>query len=119
MDSWMNFIFELGVLCFFGFLYYFFQKRRIIRVDTEEIFFQINEIIYDLNNYLDGKESEESYQKLNNLTKDLEKILDNTNIEDVIKFTLGNDFDYVPSDIKKKLLDIKIRLDFYKKDESN
>lgn len=36
-DFWMNFAIEIGFLSFLGVLYYFWQKRRIIRFEENKV----------------------------------------------------------------------------------
>ena len=75
MSSFYSILIDLGVLCFFGLLFYWYQKRRIIRNSTYEIQVGLQKLIYDLHNYLDQKESEEYYQELNTYTEKLEQLI--------------------------------------------
>jgi hypothetical protein len=80
MDTVYSILIDLGVLCFFGFLFYLFQKRRIIRNSTYEIQVGLQKFIYDLHSYLDQKESEDYYQELNNFAQVCEEVLESPNI---------------------------------------
>ena len=41
MSIWLNILIDIGVLAFIGLLYYFYQKRRIIRVSHETILYDL------------------------------------------------------------------------------
>lgn len=62
MGSLLGILFELLLLAAFGFLYYLFQKRRIIRIDKIEIF----EIISDLAEEYKTNEFVQKLQVANN-----------------------------------------------------
>jgi hypothetical protein len=112
MDDWLNIAVELSILCFFGFLYYIFQKKRIIRLDTHEVFIIVDELVYELNQYLDGREKENEYTELNQLTIELEEIFKEASIEK-LKNLMSKDQPKLPQAINNKIIDLKKRLDFY------
>ncbi len=113
MDSWLNILFEMGVLLFFGLLYYVFAKRRIIHHDTSEIFFKLDKTIVELHEYLDGKEQEPTYEKLNNWVLRLEKSLESKSLIEIIEL-----FEAVPPGLPEKteqdVSELKLQIDFHK-----
>jgi hypothetical protein len=80
MENFYAILIDLAVLAFFGFLFYLFQKRRIIRSSTYEIQDKLQKFIFDLHSYLDGKNDEMFYQELNSYAERLETLLNNPDI---------------------------------------
>ena len=75
MTSFYSILIDLGVLAFFGLLFYYFQRRRIIKHSKYEIRELLQKFIFDLHVYLDDKQRESDYKKLNQYAEDLEKLL--------------------------------------------
>lgn len=67
MNIWWNILIELGGLAVLGFLYYIFQKRRIIRRSHLSILEDLEHFRFDLNNYI------EKQKNLNNHTAELQQ----------------------------------------------
>lgn len=80
MENVYPILIDIGVLGFFGFLFYFFQKRRIIRNSTYEIQHRLQKVIFDLHTFLDGKNEQVFYSELNAYAETLEKIISSDNI---------------------------------------
>ncbi len=57
MNTFYSILVDLGVLGFFGFLYYWWQKRRIIRASVYEVRENVQEFLYDLHSYLEKNKS--------------------------------------------------------------
>lgn len=111
-DTWFNLIIEMGVLAFLGLLYYFYQKRKIIRFDKEEIFELVGEVTYELNHFLEEKKEEAFYNTLNIFCTQLEECSENSSIQqlhEILKELPSN----IPEKIKIKVQEIKIRLEFH------
>ena len=113
MDSWWNVLVEAAVLVFFGLLYYFWQKRRIISRDTIEVFEKVHQLTLTLNSYLDGKENESYYQRLNDFTTQLELALKEESIDQIIE-AMKMDQGQLTEDITKQITEINHHLDFYR-----
>lgn len=73
MSGVYSILIDLGVLGAFGFLYYWLQKRRIIKASTLEIQERIQELLYDLHSYLEKHKSASFYSELDNYAVELER----------------------------------------------
>ncbi|MBC75446.1 MAG: hypothetical protein CME64_05460 [Halobacteriovoraceae bacterium] len=73
MDNFYSILIDIVVLGFFGLLYYTWQKGRIIKASKAQIKAEISDLIYELHEYLDGKEQTSEYQELNSFALALEK----------------------------------------------
>ena len=80
MESAYPILIDLGVLGFFGFLFYFLQRRKILRNSTYEIKNRLQKLIFDLHVYLDGKNEQVFYSELNTYALTLESTLKSENI---------------------------------------
>lgn len=82
MQDFYSILIDLGVLSFFGFLFYFLQRRRILKHSSYEIREQLQKFIFDLHVFLDDKQNESFYQELDEFAQKLEMILPDQNILD-------------------------------------
>ncbi|MBT4792382.1 MAG: hypothetical protein HON90_12495 [Halobacteriovoraceae bacterium] len=90
MDTWLGLIFEIAILAFIGFLYYLYQKKRIIHHDCDEIFLKLEQLIYNIHCYIDTQDEIKMVQ-LNSYVEQLEKIRESQMLEDLITFTKTNE----------------------------
>lgn len=72
MSSIYSILIDLGVLGFFGLLYYWWQKRRIIRASVYEVKESVQEFLYDLHSYLEKNKSAKEYSLLDDYARNLE-----------------------------------------------
>jgi len=84
VDGWLGIGIDLGVLAFFGFLYYIWQRKRIISVSREYIFNDLHEFNFDVNKYAEANKSSPTYQLLNKFTNNLDSALKEENLEQVL-----------------------------------
>ncbi len=84
MSTWTHVAIDLGLLCFFGFLYYLWQKKRIIRVSKEYILIDLNEFNLNINEYADEHKDSANYQLLNSFTNKLEDAIKIESLDDVL-----------------------------------
>lgn len=82
MENVYPILIDLGVLGFFGFLFYFFQRRKILRNSSYEIKQRLQKFIFDLHEFLDGKNEQDFYSVLNTYALNLETVLNSENILD-------------------------------------
>lgn len=83
MDStWLKILIELAVLSFFGFLYYFWQRKRIIRNDIYDIYEKLDEIIYNIEEFIKD-DSKNTNEDLKIFINEVEQALKTTNLKDV------------------------------------
>lgn len=80
MNQFYSILIDLGVLGFFGLLFYIIQKRRILKHSAYEIREQLQKFIFDLHVYLDDKKNETFYRELDEYAQNLEALLPDENI---------------------------------------
>lgn len=81
MESWLNIIIDIGVLAFIGLLYYFFQKRRIIKVTHEMIIQDLSEYRLKVNEFIEQKVKSKELNKLQEFADLLDKIYQTQDLE--------------------------------------
>jgi len=113
MDSLFNILIEVAVFLLLGFGYYSFQRKRIIRGETQELLYMLDELISLLNEFLDQKESESFYKNLNSFTQELEVALDESSLEKLNSSLTTYDTNGLPDSITHMITDIRQRLTFY------
>lgn len=72
MSAFYTILLDLSVLAFLGGLYYFFQKRRIIKASTLEIQDSVQEFLYELHSFLEENKTAPFYEELNSFALNLE-----------------------------------------------
>jgi len=82
MNMVYSILIDIGVLAFFGVLFYLFQRRRILRNSAYEIKDGIQKLTFDLHHFLDDKKNESFYNELNEYALKLEGLLDSMNIHE-------------------------------------
>lgn len=73
-NSWMNFALEFGFLAFLGILYYFYQKRKILRFEDTKTPMVMN---YILQTCLSEKEEGQAQPGLDQMIEALDDYLNN------------------------------------------
>ncbi|MEX1099722.1 MAG: hypothetical protein WEB87_04810, partial [Bacteriovoracaceae bacterium] len=73
MENFYSIVVDLGVLAFFGLLYYLFQRRRIIKASTREIQERIQEFLYELHSFLEKNKGKSIYSELDQYALKLEE----------------------------------------------
>lgn len=53
METWLKILIDITVLSFLGLLYYFYQKRRILRVSFNQVINDLESFRLELNEYLE------------------------------------------------------------------
>ncbi|MCO4755674.1 MAG: hypothetical protein KC478_14425 [Bacteriovoracaceae bacterium] len=98
MATFYSLLFDIGVLAFFGLLYYTWQKNRIIKASTAQIRADLSDFIYELHEYLDGKEGSNDYAALNDFATELEQAIETPSLE-----SMKNKVDKAPKALPEKL----------------
>lgn len=80
MDSWDDIVIEVVIIGFLAFLYYVFQKRRIIRNDKAEVLHIANHLIHELREFLLEKTQPSVQTELSNWAQDLKKAVTDEDI---------------------------------------
>ncbi len=83
LDSWLFILVDISILGFFGILYYFYQKRRIIRISLEDIQENLEDFRLKLNEYNDEMKHSDVYSNLQEFTDSFEA---NFQSEDLLGF---------------------------------
>lgn len=81
MDTWLHILVDLSILSFFGVLYYFYQKRRIIRTSYEDIIENLDKFRYELNEYTEHMSKQDSYTQIQNFNNKFEDLYEKMDIE--------------------------------------
>ncbi len=113
MDTWLTVLIELGVLAFFGLLYYIIQKRRILRKDKEDIFYLLEQLIYELHHFLEENKQQNFYSDLNKICLNLELQLENKTLNE-IQSSLNQIDTPVPEKIQELINKLHFHLDYYR-----
>lgn len=74
MSIWLNILIDIGVLAFIGLLYYFYQKRRIIRVSHEMILYDLNDFRFKLNEFIEKNATHPQLEHLQDLATNIDQI---------------------------------------------
>jgi hypothetical protein len=112
-NTWTNILIEMGILCFLGFLYYIFQRRRIVRFDQEEILESLANLTYDLNHFLEEHKAEIFYKELDEFCKNVELANENQSLPEIIHVFQDASYNGMPKELKVKFEEIKSKLEFY------
>lgn len=81
MSIWLNILIDIGILSLIGLMYYYYQKKRIIRVSHENILSDLESYRFKVNEYVDARKNEENYQRLKEFSDHFEKIYTDQNLE--------------------------------------
>jgi SET domain-containing protein len=112
-DTWINLIIEMGVLALLGFLFYIFQRRRIVRFDIEEILESLENLTYDLNHFLEDNKTKSFYKELDTFCKKVELANENNSLPEMMDIFKDCSFSGMPKDLESKFQEIKTKLEFY------
>lgn len=93
-------------------LYYWFQRKRIIRFDILELYQEVDQILYKLNHFLDKKQKEALYPSLNSYLESLEKSLEDSELDQLYE-QLKNPPSEVPFEIQQDIAQAKKKLEFH------
>jgi hypothetical protein len=74
VDTWLQILVDISILLFFGVLYYFYQKRRIIRVSLEDIVENLDSFRLQLNEYTENKVGSSNYLSIQSFNNEFEKL---------------------------------------------
>jgi uncharacterized membrane protein YgaE (UPF0421/DUF939 family) len=83
---------EIGLLCVLGILYYFFQKRRILKHAKNELLYAFEDFLYDLNVFLEENKTDQSYQQIQKFIEDTEVFVSQQKTEKLCQYLKENDF---------------------------
>lgn len=101
--SWFySILIDLAVLGFFGFLYYMWQRRRIIKHSVFEIQNRLQDFLYDLHSYLEENKNKSFYSELDAFARSLE-LAANTNDLSAMKLALSKSPESMPSELSEDL----------------
>jgi hypothetical protein len=95
---------EFAVLCFFGLLYYLWQRRKIIRTDLQSVYQEVDKLIYDIKEFLKEESNKDDFKELAQFLSKLEESYlkeDIVLISESLKVTVSK----IPTEIQ---LDINI-----------
>lgn len=106
MAPWVKILLDLSVLAALGLLYYFVQRRRIIKSDLSEIFHFIEKNIFKAHEFLDTKKENEQYKLMNSFVEGLEKSLETADVK-LLNSYLQQIPKGFPKEIKDELNSIK------------
>lgn len=106
MDLFKNIIVDLLVLCFFGLLYYFYGKKKIINslesLD-QEFKWQLDQIIVSIHEFLDANKNLTSFKEINDFVTKLEDRIHQSHTDFPKDLVSPND---LPDEIKQQLNDL-------------
>lgn len=106
MSAFYSILIDLGILGFFGLLYYWFQRRRIIRASVLEVQDRIQEFLYDLHAFLDKNKNASFYTDLDAFALNLEKAANTHDLKEM-RVALSNIPPGLPSEFQKELSSIE------------
>ena len=73
MGTWLGILLDLGILALLGVAYYYWQKRRIVRVSREEILADLESFRFQLNKFTEENPSKSELILFTNLFEDIFK----------------------------------------------
>ena len=79
--NWTNIAIDIGVLSLIGLAYYFYQKRRIIRISKEEILYALHEFRLKVNEFADLNKESSQYEQIKSFTDLFEAEFQTENLE--------------------------------------
>lgn len=106
MQNLYAILIDLGVLGLFGLLYYFFQRRRIIKSSTLEVQDNIQELLYELHSFLEKNKDASFYAELDGFALRLEEAA-NTHDLSTMRATVEDHPESLPPRFKENLKAIK------------
>ena len=112
MAPWLKITLDISVLAFLGLLYYFIQRRRIIKNDLGEIFHFLEKAIYQSNEFLDNKQDKQFYSRVNSFIESLEKSLEGSDIN-LLNESLNSIPSELPEEVQIQLREIKNSLSLH------
>lgn len=105
MEKFYSILIDLGVLGLFGLLYYILQRRRILRASSFEAKERIQEFLYNLHSFLDGKESSKSYAALDGYARELESAANESDLK-ILEQKIREMPGELPQDLREELKSI-------------
>ena len=105
MNSWQSILLDLGILTLLGVAYYYYQKRKIIRVDKYAILADIERFRLELNNFCDNKSQSSELKLFNNK---FESIYESGNFSELIKLKpqgLNSELDHFYEALCQQIID--------------
>lgn len=85
MDTWLHILIDLLILSFFGILYYFFQKKRIIRISLEDILENLDSFRFKLNEFTESKKNSPDYLSIQSFNNKFEDQYQGQNLLELLK----------------------------------
>ena len=85
MDTWLHILIDLLILSFFGILYYFFQKKRIIRISLEDILENLDSFRFKLNEFTESKMNSSDYLSIQSFNNKFEDQYQEQNLLELLK----------------------------------
>lgn len=108
MENIWKLAFELAFLSFLGLLYYFFQKKRIIKFTIEEIYIHADSLIYLCHEQIEKlKNAKGQYTELEEFVEAFEAEIELEEVDSLKVFMLTNKFKPQNDKIIELILDIK------------
>ena len=101
MSTWLNILIDIGILSLIGLMYYFWQKKRIIRVSHEAIVHDLENFRLKLNEFVQSMVNNEGYQVLKNFSDQFEELFQTGDIEGFDE--LSKQDRYLSSELKNDL----------------
>jgi hypothetical protein len=105
---------ELGVLCFFGFLYYLWQRRKIIRNDIYDIYQQLDHLVYNINEFLKEDNNAVDFKDLAQFNLALENAIKSDDLSSISK-SVSTKVDKIPEEIQTDIAKLSEQINFHTK----
>lgn len=85
MSNWSDILIDIGILSSVGMMYYFYQKRRIIRVSHEAIIGDLEMYRFKLNEFVQSMADTQNYQIVKHFSDQFEVLFQNQDLENFAK----------------------------------
>ena len=112
MDTFWKIVIEIGILGFFALLYYLFQRKKILQFSSDEIFFHLDELIYNIHERIDFLKSQgQTVESFQTYIDKLERIRKATDIEKLQVFLQIHQLPDEDSKLKRSLKDLSLMIE--------
>jgi hypothetical protein len=91
VDTWLHILVDVSILAFFGILYYFYQKRRIIRISLEDIVENLDSFRFKLNEYTESKSNSSDYSLIQSFNNKFEELYQSQSLLELLKLQKNSD----------------------------
>lgn len=105
---WLNISIDIGILALMGLLYYFYQRKKILKVSKEMILTDLEQFRIVLNEYAEQQKESDKYHSINKFCEKYDLYYQEASLNDFL--TIQDESRCLSKNLKQDFSDLCIQI---------